>query len=123
ARLGHRGARSGTVRGGGLSDVIVGAINYDNGQTDEGGAFVYLGSPTGLGLLPAWTAEGDQISATFGFSVASAGDVNGDGYSDVSVGAENYGNGQTDEWRALVVVGSSEGLAQRPGGDAEAGRS
>ena len=54
---------------------------YDNGQTDEGRAFVYLGSAAGLGATPAWTAESDQAIAYFGFSVATAGDVNGDGYS------------------------------------------
>ena len=32
-----------------------------------------------------WTAEINQASAKFGWSVATAGDVNGDGYSEVIV--------------------------------------
>ena len=74
-------ATAGDVNGDGYSDVIVGAAWYDNGQTDEGRAFVYHGSAAGLATSAAWTAESDQASARFGVSVATAGDVNGDGYS------------------------------------------
>src|SRR5687768_7086180 len=35
---------------------------------------------------PNWKAEGNQPNASFGASVATAGDVNGDGYDDVIVG-------------------------------------
>jgi hypothetical protein len=48
----------------------------------------------------SWTAESNQLDAGFGWSVASAGDVNGDGFGDVVVGAPYYDNGQTDEGRA-----------------------
>ncbi len=80
-------ASAGDVNGDGFGDVIVGAPNYDNGQTNEGRAFVYLGSGTGLQTYAAWAAESDQAEARFAYSVASAGDVNGDGFGDVIVGA------------------------------------
>ena len=55
------------MNGDGYSDVIVGAPGYDNGQTDEGRAFVYHGSAAGdLRRRPRWTAEGDQAGAYFG---------------------------------------------------------
>ena len=104
-------ATAGDVNGDGYSDVIVGADGYDNGQTDEGRAYVYLGSAAGLAANPAWTAESDQASAYFGIAVATAGDVNGDGYADVIVGANRYDNGETDEGRAYVYLGSAAGLA------------
>jgi hypothetical protein len=107
------------VNGDGYSDVIIGAPYYDNIEASEGWAFVYYGSSSGLGNTPAWTAESDQVDSRFGNSVASAGDVNGDGYSDVIVGAYVYDNGQTNEGRAFVYYGSSSGLSDTPSWTAE----
>jgi hypothetical protein len=91
--------------------VIVSADLYDNGQTNEGRAYVYHGSASGLSLTANWTAESDQAGAFFGVSVAAAGDVNGDGYSDVIVGADEFDNGQFSEGRAFVYHGSASGLS------------
>ncbi len=117
--FGYSVASAGDVNGDGFSDVIVGAPGYDNGQTDEGRAYVYLGSASGPVTSPAWTAEGDQVSAEFGLSVASAGDVNGDGFSDVIIGARYFTNGQSAEGRAYVYLGSASGLATSPAWTAE----
>jgi len=115
AFLGFNVASAGDVNGDGYADVIVGASSYDNGQTDEGAAFVFLGSPTGIASgNPATAAavlESNQDSAQFGSGVAGAGDVNGDGYADVIVGASMYDNGQTDEGAAFVFLGSPTGIA------------
>src|SRR5206468_1844262 len=100
AQFGSAVATAGDVNGDGYADVIVGASLFDNGETYEGRAFVYLGSASGLVTSPVWTAESDQAGALFGSSVATAGDVNGDGFSDVIVGASSYDNGQTNEGRA-----------------------
>ena len=111
ARFGWSAATAGDVNGDGFSDVIVGAWTYDNGQAEEGGAFVYLGSASGLSTTADWIAEADQAGALFGISTATAGDVNGDGYSDVIVGAYGYDNGQNAEGRAFVYQGSPAGLS------------
>ena len=119
ALFGRSVATAGDVNGDGYSDVIVGAYLYDNGETDEGRAYLYLGSASGLAASPAWTAESDQAGAGFGYSVATAGDINGDGYSDVIVGAYLYDNGQTDEGRAYLYLGSASGLSPSPAWTAE----
>jgi hypothetical protein len=110
---------AGDVNGDGYSDIVIGAYGYDNGQTDEGAAFVYHGSSSGLSTLANWSAESNQGSAYFGCCVSTAGDVNGDGYSDVIVGALNYENGETEEGRAYVYYGSSGGLSTTAGWRAE----
>src|SRR5439155_20744300 len=113
----HFGAAVGTAgdtNGDGYADVVVGAPLYDNGQTDEGRAFVYLGSASGPASTAAWTAESDQASAAFGSSLAAAGDVNGDGYADVIVGAYNFNNGDRGEGQAYLYLGSATGPSLAP---------
>lgn len=105
---------AGDVNGDGYDDLIVGAAYYDNGQTDEGRVSVYYGSAFGLSATPDWTAESDQSTAYFGSSVSAAGDVNGDGFDDVIIGAPYYENGQPDEGRAYVYHGSASGLSATP---------
>jgi len=85
---------AGDVNGNGYADVIVGAFRFDNGETDEGRAYVYHGTPSGLAASSAMTVESDQAGALLGWSVGTAGDVNGDGYADVIVGAHRYSNGK-----------------------------
>jgi hypothetical protein len=110
ASFGYKVASAGDVNGDGYSDVIVGAPWYSNGESWEGRVFVYFGSASGLGSSAVWTVESNQAGAQFGTSVASAGDVNGDGYSDVIVGAPWYSNGESGEGRVFVYFGSASGL-------------
>ncbi len=117
--FGYSVSTAGDVNGDGYADVIVGAWAFDNGQTDEGKAYVYLGSTTGLATTPSWTTESNQGGARLGISVATAGDVNGDGYADVIVGAYAYDNGETDEGRVLVFHGSATGPGSTPAWVAE----
>jgi len=114
AFFGYSLAGAGDINGDGYADVIVGAPRFDNGQTDEGQAFAYLGSPIGLSFAPAWSAQGDQDLSEFAISVAAAGDINGDGYADVIVGATAYDNGEADEGRAKAYLGGASGLATSP---------
>ena len=115
AFLGISVSGAGDVNGDGFADVIVGAYNYDAGESNEGAAFVFLGSATGIANGNPSTAhaqlESNQIAAFLGFSVSGAGDVNGDGYADVIVGAYLYDAGEFDEGAAFVFLGSATGIA------------
>ena len=101
---------AGDVNGDGHSDIIIGAKSYDHGQNSEGGAFVFYGSSSGPGTSYNWSAEGDQAEMYFGTSVAGAGDVNGDGYDDVLIGALGYSNTQNREGAIFLYYGSAGGL-------------
>lgn len=105
--IGRSIASAGDVNGDGYSDVIIGAYAFDNGQSEEGKAFVYFGSATGLSVVADWTAEGGQNTAYFGFSVAGAGDVNNDGYDDILVGATGLG-------KVFLYLGSASGPSATP---------
>ncbi len=110
ARLATSVSDAGDVNGDGFADIIVGASMYDNGELDEGVAFVYHGSGSGSSMAPSATLESDLAGAFLGSSVSGAGDLNGDGYDDVVVGADHYDNGQTLEGAFYVCYGSSSGI-------------
>ena len=115
-------ARSaGDVDGDGYGDVMVAAQDYDNGEADEGLVWLFFGSPSGLSPAPGWSTEGNQAGARYGVSTC-AGDVNGDGYADVIIGAYLFEAGQLAEGRAFLYLGGPGGPASSPDWTAESNR-
>jgi hypothetical protein len=97
-------ATAGDVNGDGYADLVVGAD--EAGENNTGNAYIYLGSATGLSIAPAATlAPATSIEISFGNSVASVGDVNGDGFADVVIGGGLQAAGG-----AYVYLGSAAGL-------------
>ncbi|MEZ5214981.1 MAG: FG-GAP-like repeat-containing protein, partial [Microbacterium sp.] len=66
-----------------------------------------LGGPGGVATTPAWTVEGAANLGEVGHAVAGGGDLNGDGYADVLVGAAG-------ERVVRVYYGAATGLGTTP---------
>src|SRR5882672_9132954 len=83
--FGYSVSSGGDVNHDGYPDLIVGAPGDNAGGSGAGRAFVFFGGPF-MDDVADWTLTG-AAGDGFGASVSSAGDVNGDGYADVIVGA------------------------------------
>ncbi|QQS36631.1 MAG: FG-GAP repeat protein [Ignavibacteriales bacterium] len=105
-RLGISVSTAGDVNGDGYSDVIVGADRNDTGGANSGSAYIFYGGQV-MNNIADVILTGEAVSDVFGYSVSEAGDVNGDGYSDVIVGAIGNDAGGTSAGRAYIYLGGS----------------
>jgi Ca2+-binding RTX toxin-like protein len=106
-RSGFSVASAGDVNGDGVADVIVGALGAN-------ASYVLFGHASGfaaninLGSLDGTTGFRLSGGAAAGVAVDSAGDVNGDGFADVIVGASSV-NGAVGA--SYVLFGKASGFA------------
>jgi len=107
---------AGDVNGDGFDDLIVGAHYADPHGEASGAAYVIFGTAGGLppdfNLASLTGANGFRISGEFtgdeaGISVSAAGDVNGDSFDDVIVGARGSDSNGFNSGSGYVVFGKA----------------
>ncbi|MFW3146318.1 MAG: putative Ig domain-containing protein [Thermoplasmatota archaeon] len=108
-------AGAGDVNGDGYDDFLIGAwANNEGGHPYSGKTYLFLGKPSGWEMdtnLSKADASfvGENAWDRSGYCIAGAGDLNGDGFDDIIIGAYSNGEGGKNSGQTYVIFGRSSG--------------
>lgn len=107
----------GDVNGDGIDDLLIGAHLNDASISNAGKTYLFFGKRTGwakdTSLSKADASfQGENIDDMSGYSLGGYGDVNGDGYGDILIGAFTNGEGGMDSGQTYLILGKSSGWAE-----------
>jgi len=121
-RLGQNVSGAGDINGDGFDDIIVAAhLNDDGGTDDEGAVYIFFGASDLSGTKSLGGAQSADVTILgkaandfLGNGVSGAGDINGDGFDDIVVGAPfnddgagGIGGVNDNEGAAYIFFGAS----------------
>jgi hypothetical protein len=113
AHLGHALAWT-DVDGDFLSDLAIAAPEWNGVRAHEGRVTIHRGTEDGMENAPDWTLTGGRAGARFGRALAMIDDVDGNGFSDLIVGAPGWGVPGRVKGAVFVYLGEENGLITHP---------
>ncbi|MEO8243529.1 MAG: hypothetical protein ABI832_14585 [bacterium] len=114
-------ASAGDVDGDGIDDVLIGGVatSFGSGHR-QGAAYLFFGKDAGFSAATnlatldghnGYMFQGVKNKDYAGLSVASAGDVNGDGFADILISASGADTAGVDSGSSYLVFGGTANLA------------
>lgn len=110
--FGYAVAGAGDVDGDGFDDVVIGAFQDDDTAANAGAAFLFYGGDADVDRSRTATllaSDGAALDA-FGTAVAGIGDLDGDGYDDVAVGAPEHDGAGAQGGAVYLFMGGGHGV-------------
>ncbi len=113
---GYSVAIAGDVNGDGFDDLLIGARMNNAGGGGAGQVYLIFGKPSGWAMDAVLSNAdasfwGEEPNDGAGMCVAGAGDVNGDGFDDILIGANGNDAGGANAGQTYLLFGKASGWA------------
>jgi hypothetical protein len=100
----------GDINGDGIDDLLIGEHDWSWARRNQGRVAVYFGSKQGLPARPSQVLTDVAQGERFGHGIGALGDVNGDGFGDVAIGAPQWSGPSGQTGRIRLYLGGPHGL-------------